>query len=172
MKKTIWVGMLLVALSASAQQQPQAKAPRIPDAETAFKIAERLLVNTYGRRKIDAEKPLSANLIDGVWFVSGTLWCSDGKGERTREPGRCLVLQLQIAFAEGAGGFNPLKMSRYEGAFRPGSAPPRLNTTVVLRRCRTNKAASARRQGPFNHSLEIGFARLRWLYYRLCGGLD
>jgi predicted RNase H-like HicB family nuclease len=43
-----------------------------------------------------------------------------------------LVLQLQIAFAEGAGGFNPLKMSRYEGAFRPGSAPPRLNTTVVL----------------------------------------
>jgi hypothetical protein len=45
------------------------------------------------------------------------------------------ILQLQIAFAEGAGGFNPLKMSRDEGAFRPGSAPPRLNTTVVLSPC-------------------------------------
>ena len=75
--------MLLIALSASAQQSPQVNALRIPDAETALKIAERLLVKTYGRKHIDAEKPLRAELTGGVWSIYGTLWCSDGKGGRT-----------------------------------------------------------------------------------------
>ena len=34
-----------------------------------------------------------------------------------------LVLQLQMAVAEGAGGFNPLKTGPNLGAFRPGSKP-------------------------------------------------
>lgn len=75
--------MLLVALSASAQQPAQVNVPRIPDEETALKIAERLLSDTYGKKKIDAEKPLRAELTGGVWSVFGTLWCSDGKGGRT-----------------------------------------------------------------------------------------
>jgi hypothetical protein len=86
MKKTIGVGMLLVALSQAAQE---VNAPRIPDAATALKIAEPLLVKTYGRKQIDSEKPLSAKLVGGVWFIFGTLWCSDGKGGRTSDPGSC-----------------------------------------------------------------------------------
>jgi hypothetical protein len=34
-----------------------------------------------------------------------------------------LVLQLQMAVAEGVGGFNPLKTGPNLGAFRPGSKP-------------------------------------------------
>jgi hypothetical protein len=83
MKKTIQAAMLLVALSASAQDTRQVNAPRIPDQETALKIAEPLLVKTYGRKQIDSEKPLSAVLAEGVWSVYGTLGCSDGKGGRT-----------------------------------------------------------------------------------------
>jgi hypothetical protein len=90
MKSTIRIGVLLVALSASAQQPRQVNAPRIPDGETALKVAEHKLIDTYGRKKIDAERPLTATLIGGVWFVSGTLWCSDGKGGRTSDPGACL----------------------------------------------------------------------------------
>jgi len=83
MKSTIQAAMLMVALSASAQQMRQVNAPRIPDQETALKIGEPLLVKTFGRKQIDAESPLSAELTGGVWSVYGTLWCSDGKGGRT-----------------------------------------------------------------------------------------
>jgi len=52
---------------------------------------------------IDAEKPLKAKLIEGVWYVSGTLWCSDGKGTRTNDPGACLggVAQIKLRQRDG-----------------------------------------------------------------------
>ncbi len=43
-----------------------------------------------------------------------------------------LVLQLQIALAEGAGGFSPLKTGRKIGAFRPGSERFASSKAVVL----------------------------------------
>lgn len=103
MKSTIRIVGLLVALSASAQQARQVDAPRIPDAETALKVAELRLVNTYGRRQIESEKPLSARLIEGVWVVSGTLWCSDGKAGRTSDPGACAggVAQIKLRQRDG-----------------------------------------------------------------------
>jgi hypothetical protein len=42
------------------------------------------------------------------------------------------VLQLQIAFAEGAGGFIPLKMFAKSRDFRPGIRRFNANTTVVF----------------------------------------
>ncbi len=52
----------------------------VPNSETAVQIAEAVLVPVYGRQKIESEKPFTAELKDGVWTVSGTLHCPDGKG--------------------------------------------------------------------------------------------
>jgi hypothetical protein len=55
----------------------------VPDSKTAIKIAEAVLLPVYGKKKIEAELPLTAKLQDGVWTVGGTLRCSDGKGGMT-----------------------------------------------------------------------------------------
>lgn len=52
----------------------------VPDSETAIKIAEAVLVPVYGRKHIDSELPLNADLKDDVWTVAGTMHCPDGKG--------------------------------------------------------------------------------------------
>ena len=39
---------------------------KVPDAGTAVKIAEPILVRTYGKRQIEYERPLTAKLEDGV----------------------------------------------------------------------------------------------------------
>ena len=57
----------------------------IPDSQTAVNIGRTKLIHIYGKKQIDSEEPLKAELQDGVWVVSGTLWCSDGKGGRTNE---------------------------------------------------------------------------------------
>jgi NTF2 fold immunity protein of polymorphic toxin system component len=51
----------------------------VPDSNTALRIAEAVLVPVYGQKHIDSEKPFTANLKDGVWTISGTLRCPDGK---------------------------------------------------------------------------------------------
>ena len=72
---------------------------RVPDIATALRIAEPVLIKTYGKRQIDDERPLMAKLDSGIWTVYGTLCCSDGKGHRTCEQGKCLgggaVLKLR-----------------------------------------------------------------------------
>jgi hypothetical protein len=55
----------------------------VPDADTAVQIAEAVLVPVYGKKQIESERPFGAELKDGVWTVSGTLHCSDGKGGTT-----------------------------------------------------------------------------------------
>ena len=50
----------------------------VPDATTATKIAEAVLIPVYGEEKINSEKPFNAELKGGVWTVSGTLRCPDG----------------------------------------------------------------------------------------------
>lgn len=61
---------------------------KVPDAETAIRIAERILIETYGKKQIDQERPLKATLSNGVWLVRGTLNCHDAKGNLT--PGWCV----------------------------------------------------------------------------------
>jgi hypothetical protein len=57
----------------------------VPNSDTAVQIAEAVLVPVYGKKKIESERPFTAKLKDGVWTVSGTLHCSDGKGSTTAQ---------------------------------------------------------------------------------------
>ena len=45
----------------------------VPDAETAVRIAEAVLVPVYGQAQIDRQGPLTATEHDGVWTVTGRL---------------------------------------------------------------------------------------------------
>lgn len=45
----------------------------VPNEETAIAIAVSVWIPIYGRKKIENEKPYMANLIDGIWFVHGSL---------------------------------------------------------------------------------------------------
>jgi hypothetical protein len=57
----------------------------VPDAATAVKIGEAVLIPVYGQKQIESERPFKARLAGDVWTVSGTLWCDDGKGGRTND---------------------------------------------------------------------------------------
>lgn len=63
---------------ASANQQNSAQSyvpPKgvVPDAESATKIAELILVPIYGLKTVARQQPLVATLKDGIWIVTGTL---------------------------------------------------------------------------------------------------
>src|SRR5882762_8062928 len=77
MKMAVLVTVLaIVAQSALGQFTHSASAPvRFPDAATAVKLAEKVLANVYGKKKIEAEKPFEASLSGGIWHVGGTLYC-------------------------------------------------------------------------------------------------
>lgn len=45
----------------------------IKDKETAIDIAEPILMNLYGKATVADEKPYECYLIDGYWFLRGTL---------------------------------------------------------------------------------------------------
>jgi hypothetical protein len=47
--------------------------PLIPTREVAIAVAEPLLINTYGKQHIVEERPYETYLIDGYWYISGTL---------------------------------------------------------------------------------------------------
>ena len=45
----------------------------ISDRETAIAVAESILFKIYGKEHIISEKPYVVNLVDGYWFITGTL---------------------------------------------------------------------------------------------------
>jgi hypothetical protein len=45
----------------------------VPDADTAAKITEIILVRIYGETQTNLEKPLKATLRGDVWIVKGTM---------------------------------------------------------------------------------------------------
>jgi hypothetical protein len=45
----------------------------VPDKETAIAIAVAVWQPIYGKEHIERQAPYQANLVDGVWVVSGTL---------------------------------------------------------------------------------------------------
>ncbi|MGC1463508.1 MAG: NTF2 fold immunity protein [Terracidiphilus sp.] len=100
MKHAIGAGILVVALSIAAQVPQKATDLRVPDAATALKIAIPKLEKIYGRNKIESEQPFGAVLKNGVWFVVGSLWCSDGHGGRTDN---CVggVAQIRLRQTDG-----------------------------------------------------------------------
>lgn len=76
---------------------------RVPDAATALKIGEPALVNIYGKKQIDYERPLKARLEGGIWTVYGTLCCPGRNGRRVCEEGKCLggVAVLKLRQSDG-----------------------------------------------------------------------
>ena len=45
----------------------------IPTAKIAFQIAEPILIQIYGKEKIESEKPFNINLEKDVWIIEGHL---------------------------------------------------------------------------------------------------
>jgi NTF2 fold immunity protein len=93
---------LFLAITLSAQTPPPTSV-RVPDEAAALKIAEPALIKTYGKRKIHDERPLTATLDKGIWTVSGTLWCTDRNGNRTREQGMCVGGTAVLKLRQGDG---------------------------------------------------------------------
>jgi hypothetical protein len=77
------VFMTLVLTGAALSQEGEGYKPKVgyvPDAATAMRIAEAVLIPVYGEKQIKSEQPFNATLKKEVWTVGGTLHCSDGKG--------------------------------------------------------------------------------------------
>jgi len=71
MKWALFVLFLAVTLSAQSSQPPTNVRP---DEATALKIAEPALIRVYGKRQIDYERQLRADLHDGIWTVNTELY--------------------------------------------------------------------------------------------------
>jgi hypothetical protein len=86
-----WIAMRWIAAACFAicvpgmgqNQSPTHANWKVPDEATAVKIAEAKLVSVYGKKQIESERPLHAELNGDVWTVWGTLNCPDGKGGMT-----------------------------------------------------------------------------------------
>jgi len=64
------------AARAGSQESSHSYVPRegfVPDATTAARIAEAVLIPIYGARQIQSEQPLTATLRGDVWQVAGQL---------------------------------------------------------------------------------------------------
>jgi len=79
---TILVCAVLLASELAGQGYKPASG-YVPDSKTAVKIAEIVLTPVYGEKQIELERPFSATLKNGIWTVTGTLRCPDGKGGTT-----------------------------------------------------------------------------------------
>jgi NTF2 fold immunity protein len=81
MKATLFAvvmfGIILSSASSQMGRAPsfQPKDGYVPNAETAVKIAEAVLVPVYGEKQIASERPFKAVLQADVWTVAGTLRC-------------------------------------------------------------------------------------------------
>ena len=82
----LWAVFMLTVPDSLSQSMTRAT---VPDAATALKIAEPLLIKTYGKRQIDYERPLTAKLEGDIWTIYGTLCCPDRNEHRTCEEGKC-----------------------------------------------------------------------------------
>jgi hypothetical protein len=76
--RALCCGLVLVT-SAVSQNHSRTK-DFVPDATTAVRVAEAVLIPVYEEKQIATERPFHATLKDDVWTVEGTLRCPDGKG--------------------------------------------------------------------------------------------
>ena len=84
MRRFIIVISLLAGATAYGQT-PQGPSFRpkegfVPNAETAVKVGEAVLIPVYGENQINAERPFKATLQGSVWTVEGTLSCGHCNG--------------------------------------------------------------------------------------------
>jgi hypothetical protein len=86
MKTTVVATVLSIAMALSALCQTTETTPvKVPDSATAVSLAEKALTKVYGKKVIESERPFTASLSDGVWHVSGTLYCKDKKGNVVKD---------------------------------------------------------------------------------------
>jgi hypothetical protein len=79
----IVISLFVVGFGVAYPQEPQEtkelsvrpKNGFVPDANTAVKIAEAVLIPVYGEKKISGERPFKATQQGDVWRVTGTLNC-------------------------------------------------------------------------------------------------
>ena len=64
----------------------------VPDEETAVGIAFAISAPVYGKKQMEDEKPLHAELAGGVWTVLGTL---KGSGPGSGIVGGTLIMQIR-----------------------------------------------------------------------------
>jgi hypothetical protein len=78
--------VLAIAMALSGLcQTTEATRQKVPDSATAISLAEKALAKMYGKKVIDSERPFNASLSDGVWHVTGTLYCKDEKGNVVKD---------------------------------------------------------------------------------------
>jgi hypothetical protein len=83
----------LAGISYSQTEQAPSFKPKegfVPNAETAVRVGEAVLMPVYGEKKIVGERPFKAALQGDVWTVEGTLHC-DGLAGATCEGGTAVV---------------------------------------------------------------------------------
>ena len=69
------VGTMAAYAQTSQEASVTPTAGFVPDAETAVKIGEAMLVPVYGEKQIHKEKPFRATREGDVWTVTGSLSC-------------------------------------------------------------------------------------------------
>ena len=69
----------------------------VPDAQTAARIAEAVLIPVYGRSQIEEQRPFQAELLGDVWRVLGTLPASMVGGTGTIDVARTDARVLRLS---------------------------------------------------------------------------
>src|ERR1700682_4861964 len=70
------ISLLVVGVTANSQiPSVRPKEGFVPNAETAVKVGEAVLMPVYGESKVLAERPFKAKLRGDVWTVKGTVPC-------------------------------------------------------------------------------------------------
>jgi hypothetical protein len=86
MRRVIIAFLTVIPAIATAYPQTQQvpsvrpKEGFVPNAETAVKVGEAVLMPVYGEEKIIGEQPFKATLQKDVWTVEGTLNCGGPPG--------------------------------------------------------------------------------------------
>ena len=79
---------LIATVHGQTQRMPSVKPKEgfVPNAETAVKVGEAVLMPVYGEKQILGERPFKAALHGDVWTVEGTLhlWRAARHGVRRR----------------------------------------------------------------------------------------
>lgn len=73
MKRHIFLILLIVGSIYANNHNVKPIEGYVPNKETAITIAVAVLTPIYEKNNIENKKPFSANLKDGVWYVSGSL---------------------------------------------------------------------------------------------------
>jgi len=91
----IVISLLAVATTyAQTPEQPsfRPKDGFVPNAETAVKVREAVLIPVYGEKRILDERPFKATLNGDVWTVEGTVPCDGPAGAHC--PGGAALVRI------------------------------------------------------------------------------